>query len=512
MGVLAAAVWLGAGFAAAWPYTVDDAYVVTRIARRLAAGLGPTFDGAAPSDAVTGPLWLVPELAARWVAGATRAGGGARPVVARAAAAADADADADPAAPQKAAGAAAAALALLLAVGRARRSATGTLAAPVTAALGAAGPTFVVWSVAGLETGAAALALAAAFLAATARPAPRGALAGAAAAALAWLRPELVPAGLLACALPLPLSRTANARRAATLALALGVSGVVAVVAWRLLVFGAPAPLALAAKPASLAHGLAYVGRGGLLVSGVGGLWLAGVAAWRSPRSRGGAAVVGAAWAGVALGGGDWMPGFRLLAPTVPLLALLAGTGFARACAGRTRGPRRVAIAALVVALGVLVLDASAQLGPAREAGATRARAGAAVAAALREGRGRVALVDVGYLALRAELEVVDLGGITDREIAALPGGHLDKRVDEALLERRAPARLLLHSARPPEVAPDGTLRALAGFPVERRIAALPWTRARFRVTRVLRYTDVYWYVLLERREGPPGAGAGDGA
>jgi hypothetical protein len=44
----------------AWPYTVDDAFIVARYARRLADGRGYTFNLGPPSDGVTGPLWLLP--------------------------------------------------------------------------------------------------------------------------------------------------------------------------------------------------------------------------------------------------------------------------------------------------------------------------------------------------------------------------------------------------------------------------------------------------------------------
>ena len=44
----------------AWPYTVDDAYIVARYARNLAHGDGYAFNVGEPSDGVTGPAWVLP--------------------------------------------------------------------------------------------------------------------------------------------------------------------------------------------------------------------------------------------------------------------------------------------------------------------------------------------------------------------------------------------------------------------------------------------------------------------
>ena len=85
-------------------------------------------------------------------------------------------------------------------------------------------------------------------------------------------------------------------------------------------------------------------------------------------------------------------------------------------------------------------------------------------------------MVDVGYLAYQSGVEVIDLGGVTDPQIAQLPGGHLDKAIPVELLQGRDPQALLLHSAHRPR-HPEGRLRSLSGYPVERRVARLPWVR-----------------------------------
>ncbi len=50
--------------AAAWPYTVDDAYIVARYASRIASGDGYTMNDGHATDGVTGPLGLVPGVIA----------------------------------------------------------------------------------------------------------------------------------------------------------------------------------------------------------------------------------------------------------------------------------------------------------------------------------------------------------------------------------------------------------------------------------------------------------------
>ena len=182
--------------AAAWPFTIDDAFIVARYATRIAHGLGYTFESGRPSDGVTGPLWLVPLVA------------GVRAGIA-------------PVSLGKWLSLVAGAVALLLVIARTKRVALGDRASWTAALVGASSFPLVVWSVAGLETGLAALAATALALAVTERPAPRGYLAGSCLAALAWLRPELLPfGGVLTLALAL------RDRRAGGRALALGGAGV----------------------------------------------------------------------------------------------------------------------------------------------------------------------------------------------------------------------------------------------------------------------------------------------
>jgi len=460
-----AAALFGTGLAA-WPYSVDDAFVSARYARRIARGLGYTFVDGAPTDGVTGPLGLVPGLLGEWLG-------------------------ADPVLGAKVAGLAAAAGAVAWAVDRAGRESRAR--GWVTAALIALWPLLGVWAVAGLETGLAALACTAVAMgvadATSDAPGSGHWWVGAGVAALAWLRPEAAPACLAALAL------VGRARgRVAAGAIGLAVASAVGVIAFRLALFGAPLPLSAAAKPPDLGNGLDYAGRAALVVLGGAGALPVFFAA-RAPGPRRAVLIVLAVHvAAVILAGGDWMPGFRLFVPWLPALAWVM--------AGPIGDPhRRVSVRAALFACAVVVpaLSGAMALVDAREAGAIRERDGRALAGWLEARYETVALVDVGFLAYAADLDVVDLGGITDPAIGRMRGGHADKAIDPGLLLARDPDAIVLSSRAPPRIDDRGRLRGFAGLPVERRVAAMPWVEARLRVRRVQPYGPGRFYIVLSR-------------
>jgi hypothetical protein len=491
---LFAAAYVGSALAFAPDWTVDDAFVVQRYAERWVAGLGLTFREGPPTGGVTAPLWLALVAVAR---------GLGLPGLAT----------------SKVVGVLAVALAVHAVVADLRRRIGGRSAALFAGFLLVPQAPLALAGTAGLSTGLATLAATRAGLAATRRPDPRFLELGLAVGALAWMRPELAPA-MGALLILGSLRRPRPAWRAWALALA----GSLGVLLYREAVFGHPLPLALSAKPAELANGLPYLAGGLVLITGGGGILLAALGA-RLGRGEDlgiGAALVAHAVA-VVLAGGDWMPGLRLLAPMLPLYAHLSGTGAFRAClvlrrrkgdAGsadpredrrRRPGPGPSTAALVLVAglaLGLPPLAWWAARPDARAGAVARRRDGDAVAAALAgTSGGPVALVDVGWLVHRAGLDdVVDLGGITDPEIARLAGGHLDKRLPEALLRRRAPTVIVLHSQSPPVFDEEGRLLHFRGHPVEHRVAAMPWVRRRFRVASVHPYGDARFYVVLRRR------------
>jgi hypothetical protein len=453
---------------ASWPYTVDDAFIVARYATRLASGHGYTMNDGPPTDGLTGPLWIVPGWLAR-LAGA------------------------DPIAAAKIVGLACAALAVGLLVAQVRHRAVGSRAVWTATAFLSCSTTIGIWCVAGLETGAAVLAMTLALIAAVRRPEPSGVVLGLSGAVMAWLRPECVPGVIVLAAMAMRRDR-----RAGAIALGVALTGLAAVAAFRLMTFGTPLPLSLSAKPADLGNGAGYLGRGLVVALGVIGAWPAFVAVRLSRSLRAPAALVLVHLVSVVLAGGDWMPGFRLMAPVLPAYAWLVGVGVS----DLARQPRIGARGALVLAVlscAVPAADLIVEIPAARAAGASRETTGRELATLLRTRAHRVALVDIGYLGYASDLPVVDLAGVTDPSIGRLEGRHGEKPVEMALLVQRDVDAIVLHSITEPEVR-DGQLRTLAGFRVERELARDPALARTFAVDRVVQYAPGYWYVVLFRR------------
>ena len=192
------------------------------------------------------------------------------------------------------------------------------------------------------------------------------------------------------------------------------------------------------------------------------------------------------------------MPGYRLWMPAIPASALLAGLVL-----GRAYGDGRVRWASLGLLCAVLLpaLDSVAQYPMLRASGDEGSRIAADLANELSEAGGRVALVDVGYLGYVGDLDVIDLGAVTDPELAYRPGGHLAKEIDPAWIELQNPDSILLHSSVPPVIDEGGELQGLRGYPVEMQLATMPWIRSNFRVFRSYRYHASYHYVWLRRRD-----------
>jgi hypothetical protein len=311
-----------------------------------------------------------------------------------------------------------------------------------------------------METGVAtSLATAAALL--HARPLAAASCAGLAAS----LRPELAPWALVVAT---GYARSAGPRRVVT-AGAISLAPFAICVLVRLAAFGRPAPLALLAKPSDVAHGALYAAAA-LVVSATPILALAPRAAWRAGAPAyvplAAAAVHGCVVVAV---GGDWMPYARLVAPIAPGLAYAAALAAPHAS--------RILVAAralLATVAGVHTWIVAAPEG--RRVGADRARL-VADASPYLAGARAIAAVDVGWIGAAAEARIVDCAGVTDPEIAALPGGHTSKRVDLAMLLDRGVDRVVL-CAKPS--GPDWR-RATFARVVEARLAADPLFEERFR-------------------------------
>jgi hypothetical protein len=278
-----------------------------------------------------------------------------------------------------------------------------------------------------METGVVIALCTFASIAIETRPRAAAVLAGLAAA----FRPELLPWALVVGIGARP--------SVATGALAFGPFA--ACVLFRLVRFGHPSPLAVHAKPSDLTHGAAYALAAFVVVL------TPLLAASPLAVARGGtrsSKVVAVACimhtVVVVAAGGDWMPYARLFVPIAPSLALVF------ADVARVVPPWRTYVRAVAVAvLGVAVASSAAPAGRRvhrdREALVREARP-------ILENAKVVAALDVGWVsaAVPRAARIVDLAGLTDREIALLPGGHTSKRMDAAMLVDRKVDTVVIYS------------------------------------------------------------------
>jgi hypothetical protein len=448
-----------------WGFTVDDALIAVRYAQHVALGAGWRFDVHGPStDGVTPlawPLVLAPMARAdalvvlgrakllglaAWTAGGAVLG---RAVGGRA---------------EAPAWARAAALAVM------------GLSVPVAA-----------HAVSGMET-AVATALATCAATCIARPRVAALLAGLAAS----LRPEMAP---WACVLAAGLVVASDGRSPGRVAVAVGIAlaPFVACALVRAVAWGSPAPLAVLAKPSDLRHGLVYAGAA-CVVTLTPLLVAAPLALRRAPYAL---AVVVAALAhvlAVVAVGGDWMPYARLMVPVIPSLAWSGVLVSAHAHRAATAS-RSLAAAAL----GVILVARGGTSG--RDVGADRETLIAAARPVL-AGAHRVAALDVGWVGAATDADIVDLAGLTDPEIAALPGGHTSKRVGAVFLLQRDPDVLLFYApAGVPEGRLDAWQDAVYGRVVEARLAVDDAIARHFAPAAWLPLGTSGGYVVLKKRD-----------
>jgi hypothetical protein len=242
--------------------------------------------------------------------------------------------------------------------------------------------------------------------------------------------------------------------------------------ALRMLAWGRPVPLAVSAKPSGIEFGVPYA-LAGLVVTVVPVLVVAPVALARSGRAAALVAAAAAHGTAIALVGGDWMPYSRLWVPVVPSLA------FAAALASEESSPPFDAIRGVAaLALGAALIGRGGTSG--RSVGPDRDALIHAAAPWLADARD-VAALDVGWVSAATEADILDLAGLTDPEIAALPGGHTSKRIQGRFFLSRDPDAWLVYA---PEGLPGGlgSWRA-AAYPrvVEARLVREDAVARRFR-------------------------------
>lgn len=462
-------------------YVNDDAYITYRYAANLAAGIGPYFNAGERVEGYSNLLLVLLAGAAAVVGGPT-----AVPPFA------------------KALGVVAATACVPLAFALARAlwpaerpgATTGGLLA---AGLVAASPAFAVNAASGLETGLFAALIAGALLAALRRP---DSAASAALFALAALtRPEapaLFAAAWLSRALTRPDANRAGARRELLRDGALVTAVVLAHVAWRSWTYeGEWLPNTYYAKSGggSAQGAWAYVAAGiGSPFFGPVGLVLATLGLWagRSNPSRWVPLAATAALAATVpvWAATDWMVGWRLVMPAVPLVAALAAAGWTLGV-GRLAGSLSWAPALALLALP-LAWHAQAPLRQSMLA-ETLVRAqgyqtghralGRWLAAGAAVPGETVALMDIGIVGFEARaVRVLDISGLTDRHVAKSPGPFVNKFYDPAYVFDRSPRHVVIVLTAPgsPWAPPAGGIRFQPWTATEARLLAHPSFRQRY--------------------------------
>jgi hypothetical protein len=179
-------------------------------------------------------------------------------------------------------------------------------------------------------------------------------------------------------------------------------------------------------------------------------------------------AVVAAGATAPFITGSDWMYGWRLTAPYLPIAASLVAVGWCAMAASLAPARiRRIASVALLAVVPLLWLHQDRYRAffhrVLRTERATVAQPDEALADWLRFEVAKpgdfVALTDIGEVGFRCiDQRILDLSGLTDRDIAKAPGGFLEKRYDpQYVLDKRPRFVALLFFQPQPEgsVAPQ---------------------------------------------------------
>ncbi len=380
-------------------FSVDDAFIVSRVASNGASGLGFGFNPNEPSDAVT-PFGYAHLLALIGLClGKTSAGfmfASARLLGVMSF------------------------LGAWYLAGRAAAERNASIPVWLSILLPLVSLPLTIWAGAGLSPPLVAFLLMAAFsLAVRDRAVP----AGFCLAVALGLRLELVPVGFSA----LVAVGARDARYRSRLAKMTGI-----VLLWllllgclRLYLYGRPLPLAFTAKAPDFASGLRYA----LVTALWGGLpWLLLSRAefWKFKSSVGIGFLFLVHLVALVYAGGDWMPGLRLSAPLFPVLAAVL--------APHLRLNRALLLPALGATLGPLLMLKSQ--GADYRAVLERRHTLVAEGAPLLKGEGAVAALDVGWVGLATKRRIFDLAGVTLFEVAELPGGHTSKQIPGAMFHK----------------------------------------------------------------------------
>jgi hypothetical protein len=205
--------------------------------------------------------------------------------------------------------------------------------------------------------------------------------------------------------------------------------------------------------------------------------------------------------------GPDWMRSNRFLLPALAFAAFLVDSVFVGVeDAALTRRMRKAAMVALLPGVAYFARyawfdvnylraesEAIEHYEPFRDSFAQRLTA---------SGIKSIGTLDIGRLSHACpSLRILDLGGLTDADIARTAGDYRSKTPDEAMLRAKAPDGFLFTSREAPIVEHAGVPpKVKLSYPVEARIAEMPWFRARYRIVESLPIRSDYylhWYRRL---------------
>jgi hypothetical protein len=186
-----------------------------------------------------------------------------------------------------------------------------------------------------------------------------------------------------------------------------------------------------------------------------------------------------------AVTGTDWMLGFRMLVPYVPLVAVLVALGWGCLPDLVLRRVTRYGAGVALLVLPLCALSSSTIRKGFHDFTLMQAHGyesgHQALADWLRHEACKpgdtVALMDIGIVGYRCiDQNILDLTGLTDRNIALSPGQFLDKRYDPSYVLDKQPAFIVLVFFGPgdPDVPPPRGAQLTEWTDIERRLRAHP--------------------------------------
>jgi len=205
--------------------------------------------------------------------------------------------------------------------------------------------------------------------------------------------------------------------------------------------------------------------------------------------------------------GGDWMPLFRLFAPVLPVLFLLFQSGvrvFGEALGRRTQasGPpwaRETVVAGTVAALlvfSLFPLPATAREAMGKQELYRKAHRAFGLWLARYTPPGEpIALSDIGQFGYYSDLPVIDLVGLTNREIARSQGLLHEKQVNPDVILSKRPAHIVIVCYK------NGETWTNRGFPMETALLASNEFKELYGRARLVHYKDDYSYWIFTRKD-----------